>query len=475
MATIAASPPWQHERPNNSRILVLQFGGLGDLVLISELIGSLKSSQPQWMVTFACRSEFAAVAELFPVAPDQVIGLELNPYLAEDPSEELRRSLESVKQKFESFQADIIIDGALRPTWLSWFLVALVQPASSFCCAGAREPEVMLSIVRGWFGLPRRELIDLGPPPEIQERERYGLLLDYLGVPRVPAFPWRPPKGAEIEARDWLRSHGLREGGFVVCFPNGTAAVKRWPAANFIRTIDAVQSQGFRVLLLGDSAEKPKLTAIANQLERGPAPVFCGDPAELTLAASVLSMAAAYLGNDTGPTHLAQAYGVPGVAIFAGGVPWPRYAPWAAGSIGLIHPLPCFGCNWDCFLGRGLCVESISVEAVTTAVLRALKESSNEPENVFLADLDPAIFPVLADASAQYRSAQADRARRKEVIIELVDANQRLRTIADERLELIESLHAIADERLALIKSLHAEAASRQFLPDKIDDQGTGA
>jgi len=458
MATIAENPPLQFEPASNSRILVLQFGGLGDLVLISELIGSLKTARPEWNVTLACRSKFTAMAGLFPVVPDQVIGLELNPYLVESPSDELRRSLESVKQEFGGFQADILIDGSLSPTWLSWFLTALLQPGVSFCCAGASEPTVMMSIVRDWFGLPRRELIDLGPPPAIQERDRYGLLLDHLEIPRVPGFPWLPPQGPEIEAHDWLNANSLTEGGFVVCFPGGTAttAVKRWPKTNFIRTIDTLQSQGSRVLLFGDSVEKDELTGIANQLERGPVPVF--DSVNLPLAASVLSKAAAYLGNDTGPMHLAQAYGVPGVTIFAGGIQWPRYAPWAAGSIGMVHHLPCFGCNWDCFLGRGLCVESVPVEAVTTALLRALKAGPQEPEVVSLQVLDPATFPLLADASARYRSAQEDRARRMEVIIELSHANERLRRIAEERLTLIERIDAEAAARQSIIDTLMSEA-----------------
>lgn len=179
---------------DHARVLALQFGGLGDLVLVSELIGSLKTGHPDWTVTLACRNEFVAIAGLFPVPPDEVIGLDLNPYLADYPSDELRRALKKVVQRFEGIQTEIVIDGSLRPTWLTWFLTSLLQPEVSFCCAGTREPEVLLSILRDWFGLSRRELIDLGPPPEMHERDRYGLLLDYLGIPRVSAFPWRPPR-----------------------------------------------------------------------------------------------------------------------------------------------------------------------------------------------------------------------------------------------------------------------------------------
>lgn len=463
--------------PNKSRILALQFGGLGDLVLFSELIGSLKARHPEWTITMVCRAEFAAIASLFPVAADEVIGLELNPYLADSPSDELRSSLESLVQRFKGFQTDILIDGSLRPTWLTWFVAALLRTGVSFCCADGNEPRVMLSIIREWFDLPPSEFINLGPPPEIHERDRYGLLLDYLGVPRASVFPWHLPLEWGPQARDWLDEKGLVEGNFVACIPGGAAgaSVKRWPRANFILTLDWIRSQGFPVLLFGDAAEQEELTAIAHALAGAPAPVFCGNSTTLPLAATVLAKAACYLGNDTGPTHLAQAYDIPGVAIFGGGVTWQRYAPWAAGSIGLVHPLPCFGCNWDCFLGRGLCVDSVSVKAVCEAVWNALSGPASKPKMLSVGTTNPNLVPLIAEASARYRSAQEDRARRLEVIFELANANQRLRASeaqanairaeADARIGEIETA---AKERLALLESIHTEAATRYSLIEEL-------
>jgi Glycosyltransferase family 9 (heptosyltransferase) len=395
---------------------------------MSELIGSLKTRRPEDRVTLACRSEFAAIAGLFPIPPDDVIGLDLNPYLVNVPSENLRLALSHIVQRFHGFRANILIDGSLRPPWLTYFLAAQLEPGLSLTCAVEHEPGLILPIALGWFCLPRQELVNLGPPPEIPERDRYRLLLNYLATPRVSLFPWPVLAQPETGADEWLASNGLAAGSYVACFPGGDANVpiKRWPQANFIRVIDSIRRQGFRVLLLGNSAEQKELAGLAQSLEGESAPVFCGNATSLPLAVAILSKAAAYFGNDTGPMHVAQAYGIPGVAIFGGGGQWPRYAPWAAGSVGMVHPLPCFGCDWDCFLGRGLCVDSIPAEAVSAALLAVLSGSPQEPIQS-LQTVDPGMFPIIADASARYRSVQRDRAERLRIIAELSHANERLK------------------------------------------------
>ena len=61
----------------------------------------------------------------------------------------------------------------------------------------------------------------------------------------------------------------------------------------------------------------------------------------------LLGEARLYLGNDTGAMHLAAALGVPVTAVFGGGT-WPRFVPAAVCGEAVVHPLPCFGCGWDC-------------------------------------------------------------------------------------------------------------------------------
>jgi hypothetical protein len=92
-----------------------------------------------------------------------------------------------------------------------------------------------------------------------------------------------------------------------------------------------------------------------------------------------------------------------------------------------------------------------------------------------MATVDPNLFPLIAEASARYRAAQEDRARRLEVIFELADANQRLRAsgaqanamLAEANARMAE-LEIAANERLALLESIHTDAAMRHSLIEEL-------
>jgi ADP-heptose:LPS heptosyltransferase len=56
--------------PGDGRITLIHMGGLGDLVLASELVARAKTAFPHAHLSLICRSEFSAITELFPVSPD---------------------------------------------------------------------------------------------------------------------------------------------------------------------------------------------------------------------------------------------------------------------------------------------------------------------------------------------------------------------------------------------------------------------
>src|SRR5258708_5688300 len=101
-----------------SNVLVVHPGGLGDLVLLSGLIASLRQGHPGSLLTLVCRNEFADIVNVYPVRPDEVVGLSIQPYACTELRWELRGILQQVLLRFKCLHVTALIDAALQPNWL---------------------------------------------------------------------------------------------------------------------------------------------------------------------------------------------------------------------------------------------------------------------------------------------------------------------------------------------------------------------
>jgi ADP-heptose:LPS heptosyltransferase len=479
--------------PDDGRVTLLHMGGLGDLILMSEFVTRVKTSFPRVHLCLICRAEFSPVAELFPVAPDETLALPFNPYHWDRASPDLLRELAAIATGLGSRTTDLLLDGSLCAVWFAWFVAAVLPHRHAACSAAGGPSGLILDDVLDHFGLACPEIERIETPPDMHEGGRYRSLADRLGAPAAASERWSLPGPVRSLTRDWLERHGLSEGRYVACFPgvSGHADLRRWHEANFVAVLDRLaRERNLSAVLIGSADEQSDLERIA-RMASSPTAVLPGEPRDLALAAGLLALARAYLGNDSGPAHLAQAFGVAGVVIFGGGGRPANYACWGAGSIGVLHPLPCFGCAWDCILDHGLCVDSVSVSAVAEAMDRVLDAPPGGPEMMTLDTLDSRLKDVLGQANRRYRDVQSDRGRRLAVIVEMKTRIAALEHTAAERLETIEHIHAeaerreqligeldqavaarerIAAERLALLESVHAEAERQRKVIAELTD-----
>jgi ADP-heptose:LPS heptosyltransferase len=145
--------------------------------------------------------------------------------------------------------------------------------------------------------------------------------------------PIAVPPALTAAGRDALRAAGW-DGAtpLLLVHPGAGGPSKRWPADGFGRVLDAVRRrQGMAIVLHQGPADAEAVAALAGRLD-GPAPVLREPP--LPVLAGALVHAAAYLGNDSGVSHLAAAVGSPAVILFA-----PvnvRWRPWAPAARALV-------------------------------------------------------------------------------------------------------------------------------------------
>jgi ADP-heptose:LPS heptosyltransferase len=426
-------------------------GGLGDLILSARLVSSLRANFPEATLVLVCREVFASVCDLFPTQPDKVISVNFSPYDWAVPSNELYAALTPVMDSFHGLRADLFVAGEYQPTWFNWYIAALLKPQRAVQATRAGRPRNILPSVLDHFALDRVELEGPKYAQDLQESARYAEIVRFLGGRHSESQNWVYPEELDIDIQDTLRKFGLQSGEYLVCFPLGApgASVKRWPKERFLEVLRSVRAKRMMpVLFTGDASEHAVLAEFARELGGDAVHVYTGGSSEIPQLAGLILHARAYLGNDTGPMHIASAYGLGGVAIYGGGH-WPAYGPWGQGSVAMVHPLPCFGCSWDCLFGHGLCVESVPAGPVVAALERVLSGKVEEPETNILDTLPEPTLELIRDANSRYREAQDDRGERLYSILEL-------RRNVDTRDDRLEELKQIAAERLRALEAQNA-------------------
>jgi heptosyltransferase III len=149
-----------------------------------------------------------------------------------------------------------------------------------------------------------------------------------------------------------------RGGGPVVLAPGSGGQAKRWPASSFVSLAERLLGRAWSVHVLVGPVELDRDDPRAWPWPPGVA--FVVEPAVVNLLPRLAS-ASAFVGNDSGTTHLAAMLGVPTVALF--GPSDDRV--WAP-----------VGPSVDVLVAPARRLEDLAVEAVEAAVLARLAAAS---------------------------------------------------------------------------------------------------
>jgi ADP-heptose:LPS heptosyltransferase len=124
----------------------------------------------------------------------------------------------------------------------------------------------------------------------------------------------------ELVHRGWRETHRL-----LLVHPGAGGRAKRWPATGFAAVLERVAALARLAIVIHQGPADAEAVAGLPEPLIARAIVLREPP--LPLLAGVLSRVAAYIGNDSGISHLAAALGVRGVVLFgAGQLAW---RPWA--------------------------------------------------------------------------------------------------------------------------------------------------
>jgi len=253
--------------------------------------------------------------------------------------------------------------------------------AALACLAGARRRVGYATDRRSWLLTDALPL----PPPGTHHAEAFLGIARALGCPIAdprPAFHLREEDRREAAAI--LDRAGLFGHAPLVALHAGASKEPRaWHPDRFgLLGRRLVERHAARIVLLGSASERGLMDRIAASLPRQGA--FLPEPAlSLKTTGAILERCDLFVGNDSGPMHIAAALGVPTVAIFGPGSPG-RTAPVAARApvVAISRNYPCSPCRQDFFrecppspAGRPFCLEEISVEEVERAAAGLLERA----------------------------------------------------------------------------------------------------
>lgn len=231
-----------------------------------------------------------------------------------------------------------------------------------------------------WLGVPRRHRIT--PPPEAKHVvQRYLALLRPLGVVNLEP-EWRfgpvPAETAEWLAGWWPALDGFADRPWVALNPGAGWETKQWPVKHFAALAERIERElGARALFLWGPADTPLRETLMRD-HRGDRFTHAPDN-DLHQLRALLGGCAAFVGGDTGPTHLAAALGLPCVSPH-GGSDWIRNGPFGPRCVSLAvgkEAVPCVPCwRTTCNFDRRLaCLEMLGVDVVCAALAEALEAS----------------------------------------------------------------------------------------------------
>jgi ADP-heptose:LPS heptosyltransferase/glycosyltransferase involved in cell wall biosynthesis len=350
---------------SRARVVLLALDTLGDLVLREPLFSGLLEHGCQ--VTVVVRPPYDTILPYLDRRLDAVV-VDVVPHAL--PDARALAALDAAAIEIAGRAADIIVATAHNRSHTDEWLLHQFPACETIGFVNPDKPSSLLDALPLHVRRPRTRraslfthVVDCAADAHETDKTR-ALFRAVTGVD----LPDRAPRitldeGARAAARATLDELGLTPGEYVVGCPTGTqtVALKAWPSSQYVDlAVHLRDRHQLPVLLTGSRDEAPILHDIARAAAaRGQRlPIWTGAPTDLGTLIGLIAHSRLYLGNDTGPMHLAGALGVPVVARFGGGH-WPRFLPVGHRSFAATQQLPCFRCAWHCYREEPACMTRI--------------------------------------------------------------------------------------------------------------------
>lgn len=307
------------------KILLVRIDRIGDLVLSTPFLRNLREAVPAAEIVLLGAG---AAPELL---SDETL---VDRIVVHTRTGDARRTLESLRTHQFDLALDMHCDYILAPALL------------------ARRVRARCSV--GFDVGGRGALFDLTVPAPARKHfvdETFDLLRALGITPRAHSPEIAVHPRALGEAQAILTQAGV-SARYVAFHPGGFYPEQRWPAMRFARLADLVSAQGLTPVFLGGQDDASLLQEISGSM-KGRGAFVCGR--RFGVAAAVIARSALFVGNNSGPLHVACALNIPSVS-----------------TMGPTDPVRFWPLSKRACVVRARIVEHISVEEMFAAIKDAL-------------------------------------------------------------------------------------------------------
>ncbi len=270
-----------------ARVAVIRLRSLGDSVLTTPALSLLKQARPDLRIAVVVEDAFAPV---FAGNPDVDCILRPN-------ASEISRWRPHLALNFHGGATSVRLTLASRASFRAGFCHFRFRPIYNIRIPRAQE---ILHVDR-----------------KVHTAEHLASAIFFLGAPM-----------AEIPRARLFAKPASRPRPYAVLHPMASAPDKLWPHSNFLAVADHIENHlGLQPVFISGRGES--LDAFNRYT--------CLEGASLEEIKSLLAGAALFIGNDSGPAHMAAAFGLPVVVMFGSSDP-DIWRPWQTESSVLSSP-----------------------------------------------------------------------------------------------------------------------------------------
>lgn len=301
-------------------ILVIKWDEIGDMVTSLHVFERLKQSYPTAKITLFCK-QF------------------IKPLIENDPNIDfIITNVKDLKDK----KYDLIVD--LRGNWNSIIYALLNLPKVRLDRGSVR----LKNKIKGSH--PHEVFTNLQIIAPVLKRP--------LESPRLKLYY----ADEQLEKVDKFISRNELK-NFAVLHTGARKLLRKWPLDNYIKIADYLKgTKNWDIIFTGDNNDKEDISYISEGLSFKTYSI--AGEFSLIEYATLTSKAKLFIGNESGPMHIASATGIPVIGLFGPGVPFVFY-PYGDNCKYIHHVLECNPCDQiHCVHPNNPCIARISLNEV---------------------------------------------------------------------------------------------------------------